>query len=129
MIGYFFDAALAAQGMRLVQWADALVSAILCLVCAPPVVYYVWRLGVYRLLDYFLACLITFTPATIGTAFIYPVIDLSIAPPLSMGAMTNDQLAAFSMSVRLIRAGFLAPVYMLAFWAVYNWWLKRDARL
>lgn len=127
--GYLVDAALASQGVDLVQGADAFVSMCLGLLCATPVVYYVWRLGVYRLMDYFLACLICFTPATIGTAFIYPVIDLSIAPPASMLPMSDDALAAFSMSVRLIRAGFLAPVYMLVFWLVYHYWQKRDARI
>ena len=127
--GYLVDAVLASQGVDLVQRADAFVSMCLGTMCATPIVYYVWRLGVYRLMDYFLACLITFTPATIGTAFIYPVIDLSIAPPASMLPMSEDALAAFSMSVRLIRAGFLAPVYMLVFWLVYHRWQKRDARL
>ena len=127
--GNLVDAALASQGVDLVQGADAFVSMCIGLICAPPIVYYVWRLGVYRLLDYFLACLITFTPATIGTAFVYPVIDLTIAPPASMLPMSEDALAAFSMSVRLIRAGFLAPVYMLVFWAVYHAWQKRDPRL
>lgn len=127
--GYLVDAALASQGVRLVQGADAFISMCLGLVCATPAVYYIWRLGVYRLLDYFLACLICFTPATIATAFIYPVIDLSIAPPASMLPMSEDALAAFSMSVRLIRAGFLAPIYMLVFWLVYHRWQQRDARL
>ncbi len=127
--GYLVDAALASQGVRLVQGADAFVSMCLGMFCAIPVVYYVWRLGVYRLLDYFLACLITFTPATIGTALIYPIIDPSIAAPVSMLPMSDEALAAFSMSVRLIRAGFLAPIYMLVFWLVYHRWQQRDARL
>ena len=41
----------------------------------------------------------------------------------------EDALAAFLMSVRMIRAGFFAPVYMLVFWLVYHRWQKRDARL
>lgn len=127
--GFIVDAALASQGVVLLMGADAFVSMCLGWLCATPIVYYVWRLGVYRLLDYFLACLICFTPATIGTAFIYPVIDLSIAPPQSMLPMSDEDLAAFSMSVRLIRAGFLAPCYMLTFWLVYHRWQKRDARL
>ena len=126
---FLVDAALASQGVKLVMGADAFVSMCLGWVCATPIVYYVWRLGVYRLLDYFLACLVTFAPATLGTSFIYPVIDLSISPPPSMLPMSDEDLAAFSMSVRLIRSGFLAPFYMLAFWLVYHRWQKRDARL
>ena len=44
-------------------------------------------------------------------------------------ADVEDALAAFLMSVRMIRAGFFAPVYMLVFWLVYHRWQKRDARL
>lgn len=93
--GYLVDAVLASQGVDLVQGVDAFVSMCLGTMCATPIVYYVWRLGVYRLMDYFLACLITFTPATIGTAFIYPVIDLSIAPPASMLPMSRTRWRPF----------------------------------
>lgn len=123
------DFVLISQGVRLRIAEEAALAGAFGFVFALPLALVIWRLGIMRLSHYLLCALAMFVPGTLATSLIYGLLDLLILPPAGYPWIGPEKAAAFELSVRLIRGGILAPIYLLVFWLVYQRWLKREPGL
>ncbi|MEM7523751.1 MAG: hypothetical protein AAF360_08360 [Pseudomonadota bacterium] len=124
--GFFIDTALIGLGVRLALRIEVLILAAYGFLLSAPLAFVIWRLGIVKLPQYLLAALAIFPPAAIAISAASAHFGVVIAPPVGYPWSDADHIMAFDMSARLIRAGFLSPLYMLMFWIVYQRCLAPD---